>query len=336
MKRKMLLSIIVLILISICSYFTYGHILKQNAPNPEEYISFTIYYPVFYHEDNDYLDHGGAVYEYNLQSKKISEIFKFPDNTQYTLGVYDKKSNSVFYTKELNNDTYNRYRTGDQIYVHDLSTGSDKALTDDLLAVNFIEPVDGAIFFIAARQVSPSSLSLGKIDLSGGNVTYWNEPVSASTRMISVDKVKKRVYVALYDSDEEYVAMSAGDTPPNYTICSYDYNLSDKREILHKDNLEVKALYVRDNQLIYRVDNTICPLPDTVSTVEMIDLNSMNTLFQSEDIFLTQCGNLSKDNKGFYSMNAVEDFEGICYYDFSTKEYTPLVQSHIANFQLMY
>ena len=184
-------SIIVLMLVG-----AFSGMHSYKTQNPADYISFTVSYMTAYDEANDLLSM--TVYEYNLQSKEVSEVFSFPYNTHYPLGVYDKKTNSVYYTKEKNNNSYkNQRRGGDQIYVYNLTTGSDTMLTEDLLAVNHIVPVDGAVFFVAARESNASSLSLGKIDLSDGSIKYWDEADTASTRTISVDKIKN-VYTWLY------------------------------------------------------------------------------------------------------------------------------------------
>ena len=213
-------------------------------------------------------------------------------------------------------------------------------LTEDLLAVNHIVPVDGAVFFIAARPCNTSGLALGKIDLSDGSIKYWDEAITASTRNLSVDRIKKRVYVAIYDTEEEDIFMArdvAGHGTPKYTICSFDYNLEDKREILHKDNMAIKALYAMDNQLLYSADDTVAPLPDTITVTEVIDLNNMEVLFKSNEQF-PERGSFTRDKKGVYILKTDGEDAELCYYDFKAKEYTPLKSAlgSIINFQLMY
>jgi len=333
MKLKILITIsVTLILVVLISN---RHTYKTQ--NPDDYISFTTFYLLNNNEANDEDELGATIYEYNLQSKEISEIFSFPQNTFYALGVYDKKTNSVYYTKEKNNNSFKRQGTGDQIYVYNLKTGSDTMLTKDLFAVNYIVPVDGAVFFIAVKLDSgPGGLILGKIDLSNGSVTYWDEPDEAATRTISVDKINKRIYVAIYDTEEEHILMQRDvneHATPEYTIYSFDYNLSDKREILHIDNVVIKSLYVMDNLLLYRAHDTMGFLPDTTTVTEVIDLNDMKVLYQSDEQF-TERGSFARDKKGVYILD-----EGISYYDFETQDYTPLLRSdfgRVLNFQLMY
>lgn len=312
-----------------------------KTQNQDDYISITMGYMTNYDPSNDYAEYGATVYEYNLKNKEISEIFSFPRNTFYPLGVYDKKTNSVYYTKEKNNNSYKRQDTGDQIYVYDLETGSDTMLTEDLYAVNYIVPVDDALFFIGVKLGEDESLLLGKIDLSDGSIQYWDEAGTVATRTISVDKINKRIYVAIYDTEEEDLLIE-GDVgeqgTPEYTIYSFDYDLGDKQEILHKDDMAIKALYVMDNLLLYRGDDTLSPMPDTVTISEVIDLNNMEVLYKSDEQF-PERGSFTPDKKGIYILKSIGEAQGIYYYDFETQKYTLILESDldsIANFQLIY
>ena len=317
--------------------------LSSGEPD-SEYLSLTVIYVASYDETKDYAEYGAAVCEYDLQTKEISEVYKFPLNAGYALGVYDKKTNSVFYSKEKDNDTYTRIRTGDQIYVYDLATGSDTMLTNDLLAINYIEPVDGAVFFIAARQGNDDSLALGKIDLSDGSIEYWDGADTDSVNTMSVDRTNKRIYVSVYDWEERDVAAAIGnDTntaaiPPKHTIYSYDYNLSDKHEILRKDNMIIRSVYVRDNWLLYRADSALTWWPDTtISTIsEIIDVSTMEVLLQSEEEF-NIVGCFAPDKKGVYMRDYGEEYFDIFYYDFETRKCTSIGDfGNVGTFQPMY
>ena len=352
MKPTKILSLLttLLLLFSACSGNSDNNTTtpKQEVDKINEYISFTVSYLASYDEVNDNAKYGAAVYEYDLQSREIAEIFNFPLNTQYALGVYDKKTNSVYYSKEKNNNSYERQGKGDQIYVYNLVTASDTMLTDDLLAVNYIIPVDGNLFFLAARQNNPN-LILGKIDLSDGNITYWDEEKTTASRILSIDRIQRRIYVAIYDSDEERIAIEAhyktADAvliPVTHTIYSYNYDLSDKQEVLSKTNMRIKAVYAMDNRLMYRVDDTVSSYPDTTTTSEVIDLSNMEVLLLSEEPF-SEGGSFTLDMKGVYVLDNIGENIGICYYDFEMQEYTPVVAYNfgnnyfgIANFQLIH
>ncbi|WP_313758720.1 hypothetical protein [Tissierella sp.] len=149
MKAKIFTMISAITLISAAIFIGVNSYKTQQI---DDYISITTQYTTTYDEKNDYAKYGATIYEYNLKSKEISEIFSFPDNTQYPLGVYDKKTHSVYYVKEKNNDSFKRKRTGDQIYVYSLETGSDTMLTEDVFAVNYIVPVDDTIFFFGCER----------------------------------------------------------------------------------------------------------------------------------------------------------------------------------------
>ncbi|WP_313758722.1 hypothetical protein [Tissierella sp.] len=93
------------------------------------------------------------------------------------------------------------------------------------------------------------SLIVGKINLSNGSIKYWDEPSAASTRNLAVEKINKRIYVAIYDDAEEDLLILrdvAEHATSEYIIYSFDYNLGDKQEVLYKFdsiNISVHTIY---------------------------------------------------------------------------------------------
>lgn len=209
-QKSFFLRSISIIVILLCLLIT-GCSSSKQAGDASTYLSLTVSHMASYDEATDSAEYGAAVYKYDLQGEELSEVFSFPLNAMYPLGVYDESADSVYYVKEKDNDTYERRHTGDQIYAYNLKSNSETMLTDDLLAVNYIIPVEGQIFFIAARQNAElddwPNLVLGKVDLSEGTVKYWDEPKTAQTRLIAIDRSKKRIYVAISDSEEEALAI---------------------------------------------------------------------------------------------------------------------------------
>lgn len=318
----------------------------QTNKAPDEYISITVNYEAAYDETTDHTDYRVSIYEYDLQSAEMSEVFSFPQNSQYALGVYDKKSNSVYYTKEKDNDTYQRRRTGDQIYVYNLDAGTDIMLTNDLLAVNYIIPADDAVFFVGARLDNADSLALGKISLADGTTEYWKESDTLSVETISIDRIGRRIYVSVYDSLEREVAadlFNSGTSPHpvafKHTIYSYDYDLDDKHEVLSKDDMRIYSVYARANRLLYGAHDATTLLWDAYDMTEVIDIHSNEVLFRSEDHFSWRGGGFSQDLKGVYSAVSADGFEGIEYFDFETREHKTIMTidfGYLANVLFMY
>lgn len=334
MKHKSYLFFIAALLIAVVALFVYMACTAQQTDG--EYISFTASRLI----GSDELE--ATIYEYDIKSKKISEVYRFPVSAMYSLGIFDKKSNCVYYSSERDNQTYERKYLGDQIYMHNLTTGDDAMLTDDLLAVNYIIPVNEIVFFLAATLENPNSLVVGRIDLATGDIRYWDEPATASSRVLSIDREKERLYVSLYDVEEENAFFSGeSKTIPTHTIYSYDYNLSDKREILCKENMNIRAVYANNNILMYTIQDSLAPPGATYTLTQVVDLDSMNMLFETDECF-TQEGCLSSDVSGAYSFASSGSFSGISYFDFSTQQYVPVVQDqvnvtgNIANLQMMF
>lgn len=219
-------------------------------------------------------------------------------------------------------------------------------LTEDLLAVNYIIPVDDAVFFVGARQGVADSLALGKINLKDGSVEYWKESNTLSVESISIDRIEKRIYVVTYDSTERDVATdlfnSGKSSHPvafKHQILSYNYDMSDKQEVLTKDDMSIYSVFARDDRLIYGACDATVLVSEAYDMSEMIDTNTKDVLFQSEEHFSSRGGGFSKDLRGIYTAVDTDSFTGIEYYDFETRKYKniiPIAFGYLANMQLIY
>ena len=85
MKHKSYLFFIAALLIAVVALFVYMACTAQQTDG--EYISFTASRLI----GSDELE--ATIYEYDIKSKKISEVYRFPVSAMYSLGIFDKKSN---------------------------------------------------------------------------------------------------------------------------------------------------------------------------------------------------------------------------------------------------
>jgi hypothetical protein len=219
-------------------------------------------------------------------------------------------------------------------------------LTEDLLAVNYIVPVDDSVFFVGARQNNADSLALGKINITDGIIEYWKESDTLSVETISIDRIKKRIYVAVYDSMERDTAtdlFNSGASPHpvafKHSIYSYDYNLDNKQDILSKDDMRIYSVYARDNRLLYGAHDSTVLASEAYDMSEVININSKDVLFQLDEHFSWRGGGFSQDLKGIYSAINADGFAGVEYFDFETREHQKTIAidfGYLANIQLMY
>lgn len=295
----------------------------------DSYINFAIEDVIMSNEE-DYQSIG-TVYKLDMKSKNVSEIFRFPLNAMSVKGVYDEQTDSVYYSKERNNNSLERAHVGDQIFVHDFTTNTDTMLTDDLIAVNDMIPVDEkTVFFLGARK--DGLLALGKVNPKTRKVQYWKEPAPLTTKSICVDRVQKRVYAAVFDDEAKYQSMRTNGPEPDYILYSYNYNLADRREILRQEKGRISGLCARDDKLFIQYD----------SSDKLIDAQTKEVLFESKQDFSEErC--FSEDGKGIYCFldNESETDEksgaqasGIYYFDFETQDYTPVFTKEGVNWPL--
>ncbi len=257
----------------------------------------------------------------------------------YPLGVYDEQTNCVYYSKELSDISSAKEGLNDQIFVHDFTTNTDTMLTDDLIAVNDMIPIDeNTVFFLGARR--DGLLALGKVNPKTKEVQYWKEPAPLTTRAICVDRAQKRVYAAVFDDDEEYASLRTNGPAPSYTLCSYDYDLSDCREILRVENKEIYGVCSLNGKVFYTTLEWEHENP--IFSNQLIDVDTGEVLWEAAQHFSRgRC--FSEDGKGIYCFldgeNETDEksgaqASGIYYFDFETQEYTPVFTKEGVNWPL--
>lgn len=263
----------------------------------------------------------GIVHKVDLKNKEDSEVFQYQHTAMSVKGIYDEGTNCVYYSKEASGNSIEEKGLNDQIFVHDFTTNTDTMLTDDLIAVNDIIPIDeNTVFFLGARR--NGLLVLGKLNPKTKEVQYWKEPAPLTTREICVDRVQKRVYAAVYDDEAEYQSMRTNGPDPDYTLYSYDYNFADRREILRQEKGRISGLCARDGKLFLNYD----------ASNKLIDAQTKEVLFESkQDFSKERC--FSEDGKGIYCFldgeNETDEksgvqASGIYYFDFETQTYNPV------------
>lgn len=142
-------TILSLLIFSGCN----NHSQPVTEQEHDSYINFAIEDVIISNEE-DYQSMG-TVYKLDIKSKDVFEIFRFPLNAMSVKGVYDEQTDSVYYSKERNNNSLERAHVGDQIFIHDFTTNTDTMLTDDLIAVNDIIPVDEkTVFFLGQGKMA--------------------------------------------------------------------------------------------------------------------------------------------------------------------------------------
>lgn len=313
-----------------------NHSQPVNEQKYDSYLSFTIT------EESPMTDSylaEGIVNKVDLKSKEASETFRYRHTAMYPLGVYDEQTNCAYYSKEASGNSLEEKGLNDQIFVHDFTTNTDTMLTDDLIAVNDIIPIDEkTVFFLGARK--DGLLALGRVDPKTKEVQYWKEPTPLTTRVICVDRVQKRVYAAVFDDEEEYESMRTNGPAPSYTLCSYNYDLSDRREILHVENKEIHGICAMNGKVFYTT--LVWDHENPVFSNQLIDVDTGEVLWGSDQHFSKErC--FSEDGKGIYCFLDGENgsagksgaqARGIYYFDFETQAYIPVFTKEGVNWPL--
>ena len=325
LAKGILLTVVFVLLLVGCN--SKNSLIQQN----DDYISITR--TTYIQPDTDEMT--TAIYQYALKTGELTEIFNFPYTAQYPLGVFSSNDKVVYYTKTDDNKH-------DQIFSYNIETKEETKLTTNLRAVNQIIPTKEKVFFIASLN---RVLRLGMLDKQSGVISYWgDEDTNVETITINPDTEKIYISAFSYSQDREviekqFVSDENKYTMPLFSVYETDFEFTDTQQIF-SEHAWIKILMVN------RIDNKIIAIYDKeYNSEEKSKAVSINASSHELEEFIlppermqVDGASFSVDGKGLYVTSVLNDKRGIYYYDFESKEYTPVFISEdgfINNFQLI-
>ncbi|MBD7968231.1 TolB-like translocation protein [Paenibacillus gallinarum] len=325
LAKGLLLTLVFILLLVGCN--NKNGLIEQN----DDYISITR--TTYIQPDTDEMT--TSIYQYTPKTKELAEIFNFPYTAQYPLGVFSSNDKVVYYTKTDDNKH-------DQIFSYNIETKEETKLTTNLRAVNQIIPTKEKVFFIAS---SNRVLRLGMLDKQSGVISYWgDEDTNVETITINPDTEKIYISAFSYSQDREviekqFVSDENKYSMPLFSIYETDFKFTDTQQ-LFSEHAWIRILMVN------RIDNKIIAIYDKeYNSEEKSKAVSINASSHELEEFIlppermqVDGASFSVDGKGLYVTSVLNDKRGIYYYDFESKEYTPVFISEdgfINNFQLI-
>lgn len=327
MKNKsfIILGISALVLV----FLLVGCSSKSNLDDSISIISTTYIQP-----DTDKMT--TSVHQYIPRTGEVTEIYKFPYTSQYPLGVFSTNDQAVYYTKR---DDNNR----DQIFRCDVKTKEEVQLTSDLRAVNQIIPTEKKVYFVASSK--DQVLRLGMLDKHSGVISYWGDE-DTNVETITIDPKTEHIYISAfsYSQDREviekqFISDENKYSMPLFSVYETDYLFSKTQKLFSK-NAWIRILVVNmiDNKLIAIYDKEYNS--EEKSKAVAIDINSheVEEFILPPERMQVDGASFSVDGKGLYVISVINDKRGIYYYNFDSKEYSPIFISEdefINNFQFV-
>lgn len=234
---KLLIGALVLILLVVCILLIYNS-TKADTENSRNYISFSVKTES---KDDDAMKI--LTYEYSLENEKAQLMATLPFNSQYSLSVYDKENNCVYYS-------YRDETQCDQLYRYDIENKKSTKLTEDLFAINYIIPVDDSVYLGAVykdrREVTLLKYENGKLsslldddDLFVQNMSYNPDTQRIVFNTYSNSEAEKRFEE--YNDDPDHLLIGKN------TIWTLD--------VTNKDNLPQKVKVVGEGNMGYIISD---------------------------------------------------------------------------------
>ena len=333
--KKILRLFIITLLLSACSIP-----INQNSANESElpYLSITM---TTQEENGELLIH---FLTYDIASKEIKEAAQVPMTAQYSLGVIDKRHNSLYFAER---DTSG----SDQLVKIDLKNNNKEKLTKSLYAINYIIPSNNKII-VAAQKHETRNVELVTYEPDAKKLILWDKnDHDTCVQSLTFNPHSKKLYASLFsfqeslDKIQQYEQEQAEHLkPPVFRIVEYSTDGKQLRTLLTiEEYVMTFAVSEDETKAVLRS----APMVFSPRQVYLIDLETgerQPLTIKNYDAF--EHIYFSPDNKGLYltaiaKANIEEEGgvpNGLYYYDFETKQMERIFaqpNGYVNNFMLL-
>jgi hypothetical protein len=274
------------------------------------------------------------IWYYNVLNGEISHIFDFNTTAQYSLGIYDRENEKVYYSERITDESEVGY--GDQIIACNLATKEETQLTHNFFSVNDMMPTDNRLYFVAAVQ-GDGAERLGYIDLQTGKIQYWREDGDTFIECAVIDQEKESIYFVGYSLEERaYNVAHQGNNNfliPAHTVYRTDLDFSET-EAIYSDNSWLRAIMVNGEKIDILCDEKYNH-PEIPTTIITYNLETNEIQRKNWDANRLEQGapNYSSDGKFIYGIITTEDgSRGVGEYNVETTEMRLCFETMPANF----
>ena len=300
-----------LFITSTLCFTIFGNEPEENLKVPEDYISFV---------SSEFVGEQiiTSVMYFDSDKGFCEKVLEF-ESIGYSLGIYQKSTERVYYTKNIDG--------AEQIFLFDLATNEEKQLTDSLFAINYIFPVEDKVYF-AARSYGGVTMRLGVVDIITNKIQYWLEDEDTSVEYFTVDLNLGKIFVSTFSEKELRHSISRPDNEefvmPTYSVFETNLDFLETKK-LFGDEMWVRTVMTNAGEVIGLAEKMYVS-PDESSVLYLYNLSSGGLVKNgwTFEKLRGQGANFSSDGKYIYSLMSHKDKHGLFSFNVETMKLTPV------------
>lgn len=296
MKKKKYITISLVLIVAIICTFSFIFLHKDN--NDGLYLSVLV---------TSYDTNETMIMDVNYldaNNKNVEQVAQINYTSQYPLSVYDKKHDIVYYSARVDdNDT-----KGDQLFSYDISKKTSTQLTTDIYAINYIYPVDDAVYLIVAMK-GTHHLTLAKYVIDTKEFLVYDSQGKWNFELMTYDVYSGRIFAtaclveeqnkALDDANEAGVKYIA----PDYTLFEFTDDFYNPEIIMQTDKKLIRRMASRpDGKMFITLAESIPEWdPDYFSYILDTDSKELTPTYDIDEImFVTEFFYYLDDDSNVY------------------------------------
>ncbi|MBZ9637425.1 hypothetical protein [Clostridium sp. FP1] len=288
-------------------------------------------------------------YCYDINTEKATKITGIPYTSQYPLGVYSRKENTIYYTSQVK---VNEKSKGDQLFSYDLNTKKTHQLSQDVFAINYIVPMNDIIAVEAVKK-GVRELKMAFYDKKKNSFEYVNIENDLEADILSYNPFIDKLAVSFRYKSQDYKStmdFNEGKTskpiPPNHYLYIFDENYRNPKKVFSTKNMVLSQIALDNHENLFLCQS---------DTTRNFNPKSSNCIFYPKENKIEQLEtigkNISISDFMFYNNDKTQVFfiganpkdevnfpRGIYIYDFDTKQMKLIFTSKtgfINNFMLL-
>lgn len=264
----------------------------------------------------------------DVANKSVESVAEINYTSQYPLSVYDKKHNVVYYSARVEDDN----TKGDQLFLYDIQNKSTTQLTTDIYAINYIYPVDDAVYLIVVMN-GTHHITLAKYMVDTKELLVYDTEGKWNFELMTYDVFNGRIFATACLTEERNKALDEANEAgvkyiaPDYTLFEFTDDFYNPVKIMQTDRKLIRRMASRpDGKMFITLADSI-PVwdPDYFSYILDVDTKELTPTFNIDKVmFVTEFLYYMEDNTNVYFIGVDKDGDdpvrGLYRFNLDTRE----------------
>lgn len=247
----------------------------------------------------------------DVANKLVEEVADIKYTSQYPLSVYDKKHDIVYYSARVDDNN----TKGDQLFSYDIQRKKTEQLTTDIYAINYIYPVNDAVYLIVAMK-GTHHLTLAKYEIGTKKLLVYDSLGKWNFELMTYDVHSGKIFATACLTEEQNKALDDANKTgakyiaPNYTLFEFTDDFYNPVILMQTDKKLIRRMASRpDGKMFITLADSIPEWdPDYCSYILDTNTKKLTQAFNIDEVmFVSEFFYYLDDDRNVYFIGVDKD-----------------------------